>query len=91
MHEPSRFNELKKKIGGISATSLSERLTELEARGVVKRSVYPESPPRVEYSLTDKGKELQRLLCRLADWVVKWDEAAKTPAALHQPMTATAK
>lgn len=72
LREPARFNELKKRIVGVSATSLSERLTELERLEIVERKVYPETPPRVEYSLTKKGWELHELLCLLAEWVRRW-------------------
>jgi DNA-binding HxlR family transcriptional regulator len=72
--ESARFNELKKRLGAISATSLTERLKELEQRGIVQRRVYPESPPRVEYSLTKKGRELHVLLLQLADWVLRWNK-----------------
>ena len=77
LKEPARFNELKKRIGGISATSLAERLTQLEKFGIVQRKVFPETPPRVEYSLTVKGHELQMVLEELADWVKRW--AGKEP------------
>ena len=72
--QPARFNELKRRIEGISATSLSERLTELEKIGIIQRKVFPDSPPRVEYSLTTKGGELQVLLEKFADWVRHWNE-----------------
>jgi DNA-binding HxlR family transcriptional regulator len=75
LKEPARFNELKRRINGISATSLAERLSKLEKEGIVQRSVYPDSPPRVEYSLTEKGHELHRILEELADWVKKWAAA----------------
>ena len=74
LKQPARFNELKRRIQGISATSLAERLTELDQRRIVERKVYPETPPRVEYALTKKGEELQDILGGLADWVVKWDK-----------------
>jgi DNA-binding HxlR family transcriptional regulator len=74
LKQPARFNELKRRIQGISATSLAERLTELDQRKIVERKVYPETPPRVEYALTKKGVELQEILGGLADWVVKWDK-----------------
>ena len=73
LNQPSRFNELKRRIAGISATSLSERLTELEQRKIITRKVYPETPPRVEYSLTEKGWELHSILRELSDWVIKWN------------------
>jgi DNA-binding HxlR family transcriptional regulator len=72
LSEPARFNELKRRIEGISATSLAERLTELEKLKAVERKVYPESPPRVEYSLTKKGVELADVLKQLADWAIRW-------------------
>jgi len=73
LKQPARFNELKRRINGISATSLAERLSELEQRKVIERKVYPETPPRVEYGLTKKGLELLHILDGLADWVMKWD------------------
>ncbi len=73
LRAPARFNELKRRITGISATSLTERLTELERRGIVQRKVYPDTPPKVEYSLTKKGWELHEVLRQLADWVKKWE------------------
>lgn len=78
LSDRARFNELKKMLVSISATSLAERLKELEQRGIIQRRVYPESPPRVEYSLTKKGRELQGLLLQLADWVVKWNRKTET-------------
>ncbi len=72
LREPARFNELKRRIEGISATSLAERLTELEKQGVVQRKVYPETPPKVEYSLTKKGIELKTVLGEFADWAERW-------------------
>ena len=73
LKEPARFNELKRRIQGISATSLAERLSELDQRKIIERKVYPETPPRVEYSLTKKGTELHALLGELGEWVKRWD------------------
>jgi DNA-binding HxlR family transcriptional regulator len=80
LKEPARFNELKRRTEGISATSLTERLTELEREGIVERKVFPDSPPRVEYSLTKKGWELHAILAEFADWAIKWgrSQAAKS-------------
>ncbi len=78
---PARFNELKRRIVGINATSLSERLNEMEHRRIIERKVYPETPPRVEYSLTKKGLEFYEVLCNLAEWVIKWD---KQPPAIPE-------
>ena len=72
LQEPARFNELKRRIQGISATSLAERLNEMEKQGVVARRVYPESPPRVEYALTAKGQELKEILKQLGEWAIRW-------------------
>ena len=77
LKEPARFNELRRRIEGISATSLAERLTQLEKFGVVQRRVYAESHPRIEYSLTVKGAEVYKILCNLAKWSERW--AGKEP------------
>ena len=74
LKEPARFNELKRRTEGISATSLTERLTELEREGIVQRKVYPDSPPRVEYSLTKKGWELHAVLGQFGEWAMRWAE-----------------
>jgi DNA-binding HxlR family transcriptional regulator len=82
LKEPARFNELKRRTEGISATSLTERLTELERQGIVQRRVFPDSPPRVEYSLTKKGWELHAILAKFADWAVNWGKPqAQTPSS----------
>ena len=80
LKQPARFNELKRRIHGISATSLAERLNELEQRKIVERRVYPETPPKVEYELTKKGLELLEILGGLARWVVKWDKKSSNGA-----------
>ena len=78
LSQPARFNELKRRIDGISATSLSERLTELEKINIINRKVIPDTPPRVEYSLTPKGEDLHNLLEKFADWVKRWNEKKKS-------------
>jgi DNA-binding HxlR family transcriptional regulator len=83
LQEPARFNELKRRIEGISATSLAERLGEMEKQGVVSRKVFPESPPRVEYALTPKGLELKMILNGLGDWAIKWSK--QQPATSQAP------
>ena len=56
---PWRFNELKKDLEGISQKVLTDSLRSMEADGIITRTVYPEVPPRVEYSLTELGKSLK--------------------------------
>ncbi len=72
INEPVRFNQLKVRIRGISATSLAERLSQLEKHGVVQRRVVAESPPYAEYSLTAKGHEAYEILCDFARWTERW-------------------
>jgi DNA-binding HxlR family transcriptional regulator len=68
--EPSlRYNEIKNTIGAISPKTLSDTLKVLEHEGLISRKVFPESPPRVEYSLTDKGRELKIALVPLLKWL----------------------
>ena len=69
---PMGFNELKRAVRGISAKVLSENLAELEARGLLTRTVYSESPIRVEYALTDKGRELDGIFVSMRVWGEKW-------------------
>ncbi len=63
-----RYNELKRSIDGITNMMLTQSLKELEAYGIVNREQFAEIPPRVEYSLTQNGKNLIPALKALADW-----------------------
>ena len=63
-----RFNELKKYIRTISYKTLSATLKELEADGLVHREEYPQIPPKVEYSLTDRGRSLIPILDQMCTW-----------------------
>ncbi len=65
-----RFNEILRLLPGISPKVLSDRLKELEEAGLIERIVYPETPPRVEYKLTEEGIELRRRLMPLIKWAV---------------------
>lgn len=69
--EVIRFNDLKRLLNGISSTVLSERLLELEREGLVTKKIYPEVPPRVEYSMTPRAKELEAIIKELGRWVEK--------------------
>jgi DNA-binding HxlR family transcriptional regulator len=60
-----RFSELMKSLEGISPKTLSLRLKVLEEQGIVSRTIYPEVPPRVEYTITDKGKRLEPVFIEL--------------------------
>lgn len=63
-----RFGQLQQSLGGVSPKMLIARLRELEERGLVTRTLYPEIPPRVEYSLTDDGRTLRPIIDAMADW-----------------------
>jgi DNA-binding HxlR family transcriptional regulator len=68
--EPSlRYNQIKNTIGAISPKTLSDTLKVLEREGLISRKVFPETPPRVEYALTDKGRELKIALVPLLKWL----------------------
>ncbi|GGF99801.1 hypothetical protein GCM10010912_50780 [Paenibacillus albidus] len=63
-----RFNQLQKKLSSVTHRTLTRQLRELEEDGVVNRVTFAEVPPRVEYSLTDKGKSLTPMLLQMRDW-----------------------
>ena len=64
-----RYNQIKNTIRAISPKTLSDTLKILEKEGLIARKVFPETPPRVEYSLTPKGKELKVALVPLLRWL----------------------
>jgi DNA-binding HxlR family transcriptional regulator len=66
-----RFGELRRQIPGVSERMLTQQLRELERDGVVRREVYPEVPPRVEYSLTPFGETLRPVMDLLNKWGVR--------------------
>lgn len=66
--QPVRFNEMRRYIGKISDKTLSTNLKELEADGLVRRTEYPQIPPKVEYSLTELGESLMAVLDQLCIW-----------------------
>ncbi len=67
-----RFGDILQRIPNLSDRLLSERLRELEAEGVVTRTVYPEVPVRIEYRLTEKGLELQAIVAAIDEWGAHW-------------------
>jgi DNA-binding HxlR family transcriptional regulator len=67
-----RFSEIAQAIPQLSDRLLSERMKELEARGIVERHVHAESPVRVEYELTEMGRELAPALDELKGWARRW-------------------
>jgi DNA-binding HxlR family transcriptional regulator len=69
---PRRFSELEHSCLGISPRTLSERLRALEDEGIVTRQSYPESPPRVEYALTEKGKALLPIIEEMRRFGHSW-------------------
>ncbi|MFQ5815071.1 MAG: winged helix-turn-helix transcriptional regulator [Candidatus Hydrothermarchaeaceae archaeon] len=66
------FNELLRSANGISSKTLSTTLSKLREEGIVDRRVQSDSPIRVEYSLTEKGKDLQELVDCMKQWGKKW-------------------
>lgn len=63
-----RFNELQRNLGNITTKTLTEQLRELEDKKIIKRTIYPEIPPKVEYSLTEIGSSIEPVLKTLCDW-----------------------
>lgn len=79
LDKPRGFNELKENVGEISAKILSQALQDMAERGIVERRVSSESPVRVEYSLTEQGKDLAGVLKELYDWGKRWALCADKP------------
>lgn len=80
-----RFTELAASVPGISDRLLSERLKELEAEGIVERTVIPLTPVRIEYRLTAKGRDLAQVFDAISSWANRWQvdgaaDGARPPA-----------
>ena len=71
-----RFNSISSYVPGLSDRLLSERLKELESEGIIERRVYPETPVRIEYVLTGKGRELRTIVEVVQVWADRWVPAA---------------
>ena len=67
-YEPVRFNEMQRYLKKVADKTLSQNLKELEADGLIIRTVYPQIPPKVEYSLTERGRSLVKVLDGLCIW-----------------------
>ena len=71
--EPRRFSDISNYVEGLSDRLLSQRLHELEKSGIVERKVYDSKPVLVEYSLTEKGSSLRRVVEAIQHWADQWE------------------
>jgi DNA-binding HxlR family transcriptional regulator len=71
-HETRRFQDFQAALSGIAPNTLSARLKSLETRGIVSRRLYCQHPPRPEYMLTDKGRDLGPIVLALRDWGIRY-------------------
>lgn len=67
-----RFSDISAMIPNVSAKVLTERFKELEKEGIIVRNVYPETPVRIEYEMTEKGKSLEPALDEIQKWAEQW-------------------
>jgi DNA-binding HxlR family transcriptional regulator len=74
-----RFTELSRLFKHVSTKTLASRLKELEEDGILSRTAYNEIPPRVEYSMTEKGQSLALAVEPLTRWMIQWTNPDKTP------------
>ena len=72
---PWRFNELQKNLEGISQKVLTDSLCSMEADGIVTRTVYPEVPPRVEYSLSELGESMRPIIASMEQWGIAYKKS----------------
>ena len=82
---PKRFSELSKSLYDAGDRMVTARLRELADEGIVAREVFPESPVRVEYALTEKGRDLAQVITALCLWSDRWVEAHGVPAKGDEP------
>jgi DNA-binding HxlR family transcriptional regulator len=85
-----RFATLRAAIPEITDRMLSERLHELEQEGIVARTVVPDTPVRVEYALTDKGRALGPAFGAIAEWAEEWGSVAEPDGGEPEPAPSTA-
>lgn len=69
---PSTFSSIESTLDGISPRTLSQRLNLLETEKIIKKKCYCDHPPRFEYVITDKGRDLSRVLASMSDWGAKY-------------------
>lgn len=82
---PIRFNELRRRLDGITQKVLTRTLRDLERDGLVRRTVYPTVPPRVEYALTELGADLGHITHAMGQWALRHaDEIAVARAAFDE-------
>jgi len=91
LNDRMRFAELRGAIPDISDRMLSERLRELEGEGIVARIVVPETPVRVEYELTEKGRALEQALCAVGRWAERWVTDPRPVVKAPRPAATTAR
>lgn len=72
MGGPKRFKEIKQQIPDMSDRMLTERMKELEESGILIRHVYPDIPVRIEYTLSEKGEELEPVIVSIQNWGERW-------------------
>lgn len=87
---PARFCQIEAALPSLSGRVLSERLKELEQEGIVLRTVFPESPVRIEYSLTPKGRALEPLFREVQRWASDWIEESGADGSSAEPSAAAA-
>lgn len=80
---PKRNSELRRRVPGVTPRVLALQLRELEAAGVVSRTIYPEVPPRVEYQLTAFGRDLEPLLIEVREWGETYLDRIEAALASH--------
>jgi DNA-binding HxlR family transcriptional regulator len=80
-----RFSEIRRRIPNVTQRMLTNQLRELEADGLIRRTVYPEVPPKVEYSLTARGRSLAPVIAALKTWA----DAHIDPATYDRPASST--
>lgn len=81
LERPHRFGELRRAVGAVTPRVLTRQLRDLEADGLVSRTVFAEVPPRVEYALTDLGETLRPAVAWLDDWGAAYEAFAREASA----------